>query len=49
MSDQLMAWVMKQVRPRPDQKLIYARAWEQADKRLKGARGLVQELALLAA
>jgi transcription-repair coupling factor (superfamily II helicase) len=50
--DQLMAWVMKQagtVKIRPDQKLIYARAWEQADKRLKGARGLVQELALLAA
>jgi transcription-repair coupling factor (superfamily II helicase) len=50
--DQLMAWVMKQagtVKIRPDQKLIYARAWEQADKRLKGARALVQELALLAA
>jgi transcription-repair coupling factor (superfamily II helicase) len=50
--DQLMAWVMKQagtVKIRPDQKLIYARAWEQADKRLKGARALVGELALLAA
>jgi len=50
--DQLMAWVMKQagtVKIRPDQKLIYSRAWEQADKRLKGARGLMGELALLAA
>jgi transcription-repair coupling factor (superfamily II helicase) len=50
--DQLMAWVMKQagtVKIRPDQKLIYSRAWEQPDKRLKGARGLMGELALLAA
>jgi transcription-repair coupling factor (superfamily II helicase) len=50
--DQLMAWVMKQagtVKIRPDQKLIYSRAWEQPDKRLKGARSLMGELALLAA
>jgi transcription-repair coupling factor (superfamily II helicase) len=50
--DQLMAWVMKQagtVKIRPDQKLIFSRAWEQPDKRLKGARGLMGELALLAA
>jgi transcription-repair coupling factor (superfamily II helicase) len=50
--DQLMAWVMKQagtVKIRPDQKLIYARAWEDPAKRLKGARGLMGELALLAA
>jgi transcription-repair coupling factor (superfamily II helicase) len=50
--DQLMAWVMRQagtVKIRPDQKLVYSRAWEQADKRLKGARGLMSELALLAA
>ncbi len=50
--DQLMAWVMKQagtVKIRPDQKLIYSRAWEQPEKRLKGARGLMGELALLAA
>jgi transcription-repair coupling factor (superfamily II helicase) len=50
--DQLMAWVMKQagtVKIRPDQKLIYSRAWEQPEKRLRGARGLMGELALLAA
>ncbi len=50
--DQLMAWVMKQagtVKIRPDQKLVYSRAWEQPDKRLKGARHLMGELALLAA
>jgi transcription-repair coupling factor (superfamily II helicase) len=50
--DQLMAWVMKQagtVKIRPDQKLVYTRAWDQPDRRLKGARNLVSELALLAA
>jgi len=50
--DQLMAWVMKQagtVKIRPDQKLVYSRAWEQPDRRLKGARSLMSELALLAA
>jgi transcription-repair coupling factor (superfamily II helicase) len=50
--DQLMAWVMKQagtVKIRPDQKLVYSRAWEQSDQRLKGARKLAGELALLAA
>ena len=50
--DRLMAWVMKQagtVKIRPDQKLVYTRAWEQPDKRLKGARSLMNELALLAA
>jgi transcription-repair coupling factor (superfamily II helicase) len=50
--DQLMAWVMKQagtVKIRPDQKLVYSRAWEQPDRRLKGARSLMNELALLAA
>jgi transcription-repair coupling factor (superfamily II helicase) len=50
--DQLMAWVMKQagtVKIRPDQKLVYTRAWDQPDRRLKGARTLMSELALLAA
>ncbi len=50
--DQLMAWVMKQagtVKIRPDQKLVYSRAWEQPERRLKGARTLMGELALLAA
>jgi transcription-repair coupling factor (superfamily II helicase) len=50
--DQLMAWVMKQagtVKIRPDQKLVYSRAWEQPERRLKGARTLMNELALLAA
>jgi transcription-repair coupling factor (superfamily II helicase) len=50
--DQLMAWVVKQagtVKIRPDQKLVYSRAWEDGAKRLKGARNLASELALLAA
>ena len=50
--DQLMAWIMKQagtVKIRPDQKLVYTRAWEQPDRRLKGARTLMNELVLLAA
>jgi transcription-repair coupling factor (superfamily II helicase) len=49
--DQLMAWIMKQagsVKIRPDQKLVYSRDWGLADKRLKGARNLMNELALLA-
>ncbi len=50
--DQLMAWVMKQagtVKIRPDQKLVYSRAWDEPARRLKGARTLMNELALLAA
>ncbi len=50
--DQLMAWIMKQagtVKIRPDQKLVYTRDWGMPDKRLKGARNLMNELALLAA
>jgi transcription-repair coupling factor (superfamily II helicase) len=50
--DQLMAWIMKQagtVKIRPDQKLVYTRDWGVPDKRLKGARNLMNELALLAA
>jgi transcription-repair coupling factor (superfamily II helicase) len=50
--DQLMAWVMKQagtVKIRPDQKLVYTRAWDEPARRLKGARTLMNELALLAA
>jgi transcription-repair coupling factor (superfamily II helicase) len=37
------------VKIRPDQKLVYTRAWDQPDRRLKGARTLMSELALLAA
>ena len=33
---------------RPDQKLVFARAWEQVDRRVKGARKLVRQLADLA-
>ena len=50
--DRLMAWVMKQagtVKIRPDQRLVYTRAWEDGAKRLKGARNLMSELALMAA
>ncbi|HLG87795.1 MAG TPA: transcription-repair coupling factor [Alphaproteobacteria bacterium] len=50
--DQLMSWVMKQagtVKIRPDQKLVYSRAWEEPARRLTGARSLMSELALLAA
>jgi transcription-repair coupling factor (superfamily II helicase) len=50
--DRLMAWIMKQagtVKIRPDQKLVYTRAWDEPPKRLKGARDLAGELALLAA
>jgi len=47
-----MSWVVKQagsVKIRPDQKLVYSRAWEEPAKRLTGARALMGELALLAA
>jgi transcription-repair coupling factor (superfamily II helicase) len=50
--DQLMSWIMKQagtVKIRPDQKLVYSRAWEAPARRLTGARSLMSELALLAA
>ena len=49
--DQLMAWIMKQsgaIKIRPDQKLVYSRIWDDPEKRLKGARGLMGQLALLA-
>jgi transcription-repair coupling factor (superfamily II helicase) len=50
--DKLMAWIMKQagtVKIRPDQRLVYSRAWEEGPKRLKGARDLAGELAQMAA
>jgi transcription-repair coupling factor (superfamily II helicase) len=50
--DQLMAWVIKQagtVKIRPDQKLVYSRAWDKPEQRLAGARSLMNELSLLAA
>ncbi len=33
---------------RPDQKLVYIRAWEDAERRLKGARKLARDLAIIA-
>ncbi len=50
--DRLMAWIMKQagtVKIRPDQRLVYTRAWDEPPNRLKGARDLAGELATMAA
>jgi transcription-repair coupling factor (superfamily II helicase) len=33
---------------RPDQKLVYVRAWEDAERRVKGARKLARDLAIIA-
>jgi len=50
--DRLVEFIQKQagtVKVRPDQKLVYVRAWDRPDQRLRGAGTLMKNLADLAA
>jgi transcription-repair coupling factor (superfamily II helicase) len=47
----LMRWIIEKggaIKLRPDQKLVVIRAWDSADKRVKGVQSLMRELAALA-
>ncbi|MDB5478301.1 MAG: mfd, partial [Alphaproteobacteria bacterium] len=50
--EKLLAYIQKQmgtVKLRPDQRLAYLRAWDDVAVRMKGVRGLAQDLASMAA